>query len=180
MNNIYKLYKKEMHEWISFLELNNKYSNDENKRKCILFVFLWMAYNEYCNEKYGNKGSDKEKAISLATDATDQDAKLIQDLYEELKDKFVKSFEKIEGADTPRTYIKNYYEEARFYKKNGQHKEQNEYYKSGDDLGKFLSIIYTIRCNLFHGDKPPNNTNIKIIIWAYDCLSELLDTVLKL
>ena len=84
--------------------------------------------------------------------------------YNDLKENFLGKFKQIEGADTPRTWIKDIKSNKKIY-----------YKENKSSLKDFLIIIYKIRCNIFHGDKPPMDSNIKIIAWAYDCLNELLN-----
>lgn len=156
--NPYRLYLLEMDKWINYLDIENKYRNEAIKKKCLLFIFLWLRYNEFYNSKILDNIGDKAKAIKLADDET------FQQKYNELKENFLKKFKQIEGADTPRTWIKNIKNNEKIY-----------YNDTQNSLKDFLTIIYTIRCNIFHGDKPPNNTNTKIIAWAYDCFDELLN-----
>lgn len=157
--NPYRLYLLEMDKWINYLDIENKYRNEAIKKKCLLFIFLWLRYNEFYNSKISDDGmSDIKKAIQLAKSES------CQLKYNELKDYFLEKFKQIEGADTPRTWIKDIKSNKKIY-----------YKENKSSLKDFLIIIYKIRCNIFHGDKPPMDSNIKIIAWAYDCLNELLN-----
>ena len=164
MTSVYQFYLQEMQDWLNYLDIEEKYKNEPSKKKCILFVFLWMRYNEYYNYKYGNLKSDANKAKKIAEEED------VQIKYENLKGNFIKAFQETKEypEDEERTWIK----EIKTGKK--------IYYKAGEDtLKDFLTIIYKIRCNFFHGDKPPNEVNTKIIVWAYDCLNELLKDIIK-
>ena len=158
LNNNYNFYTLDMNQWITYLDVENKYQNEEIKKKCLLFIFLWLRYNEFYNFKISDNIGDKAKAIKLA------DNKTCQQKYNDLKENFLKKFKQIEGANTPRTWILDIKSNKKFY-----------YKEDKSSLKDFLIIIYKIRCNIFHGDKPPSDTNIKIIAWAYDCLNELLN-----
>ena len=132
-----------MQNWIDYLDIENKYNNQEIKKKCLLFIFLWLRYNEYYNSKISRNIGDFQKALQLS------ECEICKDKYNEFKEQFLTSFKQIDGADSPRTWIL--------------------------DIKDLLTVIYKIRCNIFHGDKPPNETNIKIIAWAYDCFNQLLN-----
>mgnify|MGYP005777607565 CR=1 FL=1 len=151
-------YLLDMDEWITYLDIKNKYQSEEIKKKCLLFIFLRLRYNEFYNLRISDNIGDKAKAIKLADDET------CQQKYNELKENFLEKFKQIEGADTPRTWIKDIKNNEKIY-----------YNNTHNSLKYFLTIIYIIRCNIFHGDKPPMDSNIKIIAWAYDCFDELLN-----
>ena len=141
--------------WNEFLELDDKYSSDEIKKKCIKFVFLWMEYNTFYNKTYDEpKERDRAKALNIET---------INEKYNSVKERYLRTFEQLPCSEGIRTFIKNMQNGRKIY-----------YDRNENNLEKLLSVVYQIRCNLFHGDKLAQDSNAKIIAWAYDCLYDLL------
>ena len=149
---------QEMKNWIDYLKIDDKYSDDIKKKKCILFIFLWMQYNEFYNIKYSTIKSDREKALKIAEDFE------VQTIYEELKGVFLSKFKVLGESNVYiRESIYNYYLNR-----------EESFTDENNSIAKFLEIIYTIRGNFFRGNKPPMSENVDIIAWAYDCFFELL------
>ena len=153
----YRCYSLQMQNWLDYLDIENKYNNQEIKKKCLLFIFLWLRYNESYNSKISRNIGDFQKALQLS------ESEICKEKYNVFKEQFLTSFKQINGADSPRTWILDIKNNRKIY------------YNSSSSLKDFLTVIYKIRCNIFHGDKPPNVTNIKIIAWAYDCFNQLLN-----
>lgn len=158
--NIYKCYDREMQNWISYLDIEEKYTN-EKQRNCLLFIFLWLRYNEYYNSKFKG-GKDLTKATKIADD------ECLVNKYETLKHSYIDNFKNIKINNQPRTYIVNICNSDKIY-----------YTEDKCTLKDYLTLIYKIRCNIFHGDKPPNKENIEIINWAYITFNELISDVLN-
>lgn len=158
--------KLSLTDWKYYLNINEKYHKEPDKEKIVLFVFLWMKYNDFYNQKNPTMYKDPKKAIKLAEDVN------VQNKYEELKENFVRRFREIEyldrstGLKMPRLHLVS---------QNGPDVAYNSHNNS---LKDFLTVVYKIRCNFFHGEKEPNQIDIKLIGWAYDCLNELLEGIL--
>ena len=45
-------------------------------------------------------------------------------------------------------------------------------------LCKYLKVVYKIRCNFFHGSKYPSETNVLLIVWAYETLKMFLQKLI--
>ena len=70
--------------WNEFLELDDKYSNYEIKKKCIKFVFLWMEYNTFYNKTYDEpKERDRATALNIET---------INEKYNTVKERYLRTF----------------------------------------------------------------------------------------
>lgn len=157
--------------WINYLQIDSKYENENDKKKIIQFVFLWMKYNEYYNDKYGNLPSrlnngrlmgDKEKALGICT------KKSVVSKYANIKKDFISKFNQIAFDDG--TINRQY-----LISRDGT---QTPYNLNNESLEDFLNVVYKIRCNFFHGDKEPIRVDIELIGWAYDCLNELLEGII--
>lgn len=157
--------------WINYLQIDSKYENENDKKEIIQFVFLWMKYNEYYNDKYGNSSSkwtrgrlmgDKEKALEICTKNS------VVSKYANLKDNFISTFNQIAFDDGTinRQYLIS------------RDETQTPYNQNNCSLEAFLKVVYKIRCNFFHGDKEPIRANIELIGWAYTCLNELLEGII--
>ena len=148
--------------WINYLEINEKYIGDELREKCILFVFLYMQLNSYCNDKYGKKTSEHCKMV----DRLSSNTKLKQAYTSiDIEEKFINTFSNILLNGVVREYVIDM----------KRTKNKKYFNNHNNQLQNFLDVIYQIRCNMFHGSKSPyEDRNIKLIAWAYDCLNELL------
>lgn len=151
-----------MIDWIDYLDIDNNYNGNDINKKCIKFVFLWIKYNHFYNERYTG---DKYKIERMRAKALDLPEVVTR--YEQLKKCFLERFKNLSCNASFRDYIVNLknYKIIKF--------DENNF-----KLKNLLETIYQIRCNLFHGDKLENNSNSQIIAWAYDCLNELIRDVI--
>lgn len=153
-------------DWLSYLNISD--ISDKNI-KAIKFIFLWMKYNEWYS-KFGL--GDSEGAMKLSDD------KNARDLYEQIKNEFLNGGRSI-TTGFKKIPLENNSTISRegLYKKNGR--LMCAYNDEVNCLCKYLKVVYKIRCNFFHGEKIPSNTNVSLIIWAYETLDMLLQKLVK-
>lgn len=150
MSNIKSDYKS----WLDFLE----YGICKGESPFLRFAILWLSFNAYLNEEYGEKISgDKKKVLEFAKN--EQVGNFYEDL---LKDP---NFNEV-VSDFKATKIPE-----RLFVEDMQSRQENNR-KLFDDNHKsikdYLMVIYQIRCNFFHGDKIPYYPDDKRVIeWAY-------------
>ena len=128
-----------------------------------------MKFNEWYS-KYGL--GDSEGAVKLS------DNERVRDLYETIKCKF------LNGGDSISTGFKNIplinnsnVSRKGLYRKNGN--LLCAYNDEVNCLCKYLKVIYKIRCNFFHGDKLPSETNVSLIVWSYETLDVFLHRLVQ-
>ena len=128
-----------------------------DKEPFIPFMTLWMSYNNFYNNF---TGCERTRACKIGED---EKAKKI---FEDNKDKFLFEFSNIpQSNSTPRLCVINPKER----KRNAYFDEQHP------EIKDFLSAVYQIRCNLFHGDKSPHiDVDKGLVKWAYECLYKIL------
>lgn len=145
-------------DWSNYFDDLLKDKNDESV--FIRFMILWMAFNSYYSRTYQLKW-DKAGVDSVGKELK------AQKIYNRNKEKILDAFSKIpSNYCNPRIYVKdmriNTPQDAFFDEKYSE-------------LSDFLSAVYQVRCNLFHGDKPPNSDiDEKLVSWAYINLLEFL------
>jgi hypothetical protein len=143
---------KENIEYIDSLENAINYTFNDDDRSIIRFMILWTAYNRNYNNMYSRDTVEydrfKEYFKSIAGEyvSTNREC-IIRDF------KNTKPEERLSVEDMKTGKVK---------------KLENE----GDlDLENLADVIYTIRCNLFHGDKRLSELSEKKIVgWAYELL----------
>ena len=153
-------------DWLFYLNISD--ISDKNI-KVIKFMFLWMKYNEWYS-KFGLR--DSEGAAKLSDDAK------ARDLYKQMKDEF------LNGGRSITTGFKNIpLENGNLTHREGLYKNNGKLLCAYNDdvncLCKYLKVVYKIRCNFFHGDKLPSDTNVSLIIWAYETLDMLLQKLIR-
>lgn len=147
-----------MTDWINYLKINDKYSDNEHQKSVLKFIFKWLDINEYYTQRYKGICGDKNKFLELKENPE------VQDKYKQNAEEFLEEFEIINRNRRPNCYIKDM--------KNSNKKVY--YHKQGKRrLEDLLKVIYQIRCNLFHGEKEPINHDLELISWAYNCLDKL-------
>ncbi len=154
-----------MINWIEYLDIDNKYIDENAQRNILKFIFLWLKINEYCNKQYGSDKLDTKKINKLSCE------NILKEKYLTLKDDFLKKFSDLKKDGISRSFVKDM-----------RHPNNPKFNVKFDslnyDLKNFLNIVYQIRCNLFHGEKEPSNENIELVLWAYDCLNELCEGII--
>lgn len=152
-------------EWKEYI--NNCLSINNSNAVFINFFALWNAYNYLYNELYNNIKYDSNKAVKIADDD------FLSDYYElDIKNTALEEFQKIPSFNNEES-IRNQVVDTRFNKIN--HNNNAKFNDTNCSLKDLLNAIYQIRCNLFHGDKTPyNDTDIKLVSWAYKYLSLIL------
>lgn len=143
---------KENIEYIDSLENAINYTFNDDDRSIIRFMILWTAYNRNYNNMYSRDTVEydrfKEYFKSIAGEyvSTNREC-IIRDF------KSTKPEERLSVEDMKTGKVK---------------KLENE----GDlDLENLADVIYTIRCNLFHGDKRLSELSEKKIVgWACELL----------
>lgn len=153
-------------DWLSYLHISN--ISDKNI-KVIKFMFLWMKYNEWYS-KFGL--GDSEGATKLSDD------KNARNLYEQVKNEFLNG-----GSHITKGFINIPLESTNSISRKGLYKDNGKILCAYNDkvncLCKYLKVVYKIRCNFFHGDKLPSDTNVSLIIWAYETLDMLLQKLIR-
>lgn len=152
-----------MTNWIKYLQIDDKYPENEERNKVLKFIFLWIKCNEYYNNKYCDICGDKNKFIELKENIT------MQCNYSQYSEEFLAKFEEFVPERRPNCYVIDM-----------KHQNRKVYYHRFDKrrLEDLLKVIYQIRCNLFHGEKEPTSENIKFVCWAYDCLNILFKDII--
>lgn len=142
---------KENIEYINSLENAINYTFNDDDRSIIRFMILWTAYNRNYNmysEKHLEPDRFKEYFKSIAEEYVIANRACIISNF-----KGTKPEERLSVEDMKTGQIK---------------KLENE---EGLDLENLADVIYTIRCNLFHGDKRLSELSEKKIVgWAYELL----------
>ena len=142
---------KENIEYIDSLENAINYTFNDDDRSIIRFMILWIAYNRNYNmysEEHLEPDRFKEYFKSIAGEYVSTNRECI------IKDfKSTKPEGRLSVEDMKTGKVK---------------KLENE----GDlDLENLADVIYTIRCNLFHGDKRLSELSEKKIVgWACELL----------
>lgn len=155
-----------MVNWIEYLEINDKYAYNNKQKGVLNFIFLWLEINEYCNKKFENDISDREKMLKL------QEENILKERYKNFKDNFLKEFTNLRRNGVLREFVVN------MRKPNNQ--SSYKYFTSQkNDLCDFFGVIYQVRCNLFHGEKEPSAENVELVLWAYDCLNKLFKGIIQ-
>lgn len=142
---------KENIDYIDSLENAINYTFNDDDRSIIRFMILWTAYNRNYNMysrdtvEY-NRFKEYFKSIAVRYVRRNREC-IIRDF------KSTKPEERLSVEDMKTGKVK---------------KLENE----GDlDLENLADVIYTIRCNLFHGDKRLSELSEKKIVgWAYELL----------
>ncbi|WLD46826.1 hypothetical protein [Candidatus Nanosynbacter lyticus] len=142
---------KENIEYINSLENAINYTFNDDDRSIIRFMILWTAYNRSYNmysEKHLEPDRFKEYFKSIAGEYVSTNRECI-----------IRDFKSTKPEE--RLSVKNMKNEKKKYLRN----------EEDLDLENLADIIYTIRCNLFHGDKRLSELSEKKIVgWAYELL----------
>lgn len=147
---------------LELYETLNIQSNDEKLTK---FIFLWMGYNKWYNATYP-KLNDTNAAIKLGEN------KRAITVYNTLKDDFINRFKTIphKPGDTC--------ERDKLYADTTKQRIVCYNTRCGKDtLSDYLCVIYQIRCNFLHWSKSGDDTDIKILHWAYDTFEQFINTL---
>ena len=149
-------------EW--FEELSK---NDDEAKKIIGFIVLWMAFDDKVT-KWSEEKNDTIKGFDKLGQIKSFFTNNFKDSYNSKKDKFIQWFSQISGGERKddkrvalQTGMKTFY-----YRKNTADSSSDAY----------AEVLYALRNNFFHGSKESNESNKKLICWAFDTLSELLHT----
>ena len=142
---------KENIEYIDSLENAINYTFNDNDRSIIRFMILWTAYNRNYNMysrdtvEY-NRFKEYFKSIAVRYVRRNRE-RIIRDF------KSTKPEERLSVEDMRTGRVKKLGSEEDLY------------------LENLADVIYTIRCNLFHGDKRLSELSEKKIVgWAYELL----------
>ena len=142
---------KENIDYIDSLENAINYTFNDNDRSIIRFMILWTAYNRNYN-MYSRDTVEydrfKEYFKSIAVRYVRRNReRIIRDF------KSTKPEERLSVEDMRTGRVKKLGSEEDLY------------------LENLADVIYTIRCNLFHGDKRLSELSEKKIVgWAYELL----------
>ena len=151
-----------MQSWTEYLNL---LSIDSRKQKIIKFIFLWMQYNDWYSSTYHLSDSEGSQKISETSEA--------RDIYETLKEEILTG-----GKDVSVGFLQIPVNHNPQISREGIYKDNGQllcaYNQNVNCFCKYLKVIYKIRCNFFHGNKYPKETDIDLIIWAYESLILLL------
>lgn len=134
------------------------------------FMDLWMKYNGKYNELnptlVNSRGLplDEKQALALTDD---QDAQIT---YENIKHEFVTSFTRI-----PSLHCNNG-ERDRLWK-DKPYQKKVLYNEEHCSLKDFLKVVFQLHCNVFYNSKELDEIDIALIIWAKNCLQQLLETL---
>ncbi|MCT4617474.1 MAG: HEPN domain-containing protein [Candidatus Gracilibacteria bacterium] len=153
-------------------ELNRKLIKNWLKKSALeekpfdKFIALWIGYNGFYSNFFEN-GGDREKAITKMGNHLE-----LKRLFEDddgINPKVEEFFKLIEGRkDELGIGVKD-------LKKNKIVDIKRE-----KGLKNFLKLIYTIRCNLFHGDKDIyGGRDDKLVLLAYEALYEIFSKFIK-
>lgn len=142
---------KENIEYINSLENVINYTFNDDDRSIIRFMILWTAYNRNYNmysEKHLEPDRFKEYFKSIAGEYVSTNRECI-----------IRDFKSTKPEE--RLSVKNMKNEKKKYLRD----------EEDLDLENLADVIYTIRCNLFHGDKRLSELSEKKIVgWAYELL----------
>lgn len=128
-----------------------------DREPIIAFITLWMSYNSYYNQF---SGRELTKSCKLSANSK------AQKIYALYKDAILDSFSKIPHKDDSiRLFVES----------NLSDKPPVKFDKKHCKLKNFLSVVYQIRCNLFHGQKSPYIDSDEMLVkWAYENLYKIL------
>lgn len=142
---------KENIKYINSLENAINYTFNDDDRSIVRFMILWTAYNRNYNmysEKHLEPDRFKEYFKSMAGEYVSTNRECI-----------IRDFKSTKPEE--RLSVKNMKNEKKKYLRD----------EEDLDLENLADIIYTIRCNLFHGDKRLSELSEKKIVgWAYELL----------
>lgn len=146
--------KENYRKWIEYLE-KGLYSEDSH---FLRFAVLWLSLASFLNERYQKEFGESKKLKEFKKEFAKEYKRLVED------DEIFKNILDIEFPETKKT--------SREFVENLQTREikDRDYFTNKDiyDFTKFLNVIYQIRCNFFHGDKIPlDSDDEKLVQWAY-------------
>jgi len=147
-------------EW--FKEL---YKKDEEAKKIIGFIVLWMAFDDKINQ-WGEEQPNAIRNMKTLPKIQSFFTRNLKSIYEAKKGDFIKSFSEIPGGERNGNKRIALQTEMRII-----YYDQNAANSSSDT---YAEVLYALRNNFFHGSKETNEYNKKLICWAFDTLSELL------
>jgi len=104
---------------------------EDNDDLWIQFIIYWMIFDGYLSRKYG----------------THKDCEKLQRFYDDADCDIKKSIQEYICCPEARQCIKNL---------NGL---KGEVIKDENSIKEIFSVIYRVRCNLFHGAKTPDSPN---------------------
>lgn len=146
-----KYFAKFMFYWLAF---NSLYSEKNNKERKQIANFIDKYLKDYL-EKFPNKFNELEKENS----------------FKYLKSENIKDLKKSKNPPSP-----GYDDNDSNIETHGSVNSNNNVYR----MKGYLNILYTIRCNLFHGDKTPIEIrDEKVVKNAYFVLKKILDIILN-
>lgn len=144
--------KKSYTTWLEFLE-KGLHANSSSFLK---FAVLWLSFAGYLNQTYAEEWKEHNKLERFRQDNEEFYKELIKD------PEFTRLLSEFSYTSTPpREFVMNLQD---------RRPEKNDYFKPEDqsDFNKYIEVIYQIRCNFFHGDKIPFDSNDeKLVLWAY-------------
>lgn len=160
MNSKYK-------EWLDYLA----HGIHKEDTSFLRFAVLWLSFNAYLNEISNTKTirGDWKKVEEFSKDPKNIEFFNKYMIYEEIAQGFKDT--KPQGRD----YVEDLKDRKVDRRKNLRLNDDTE-----NKLGKYLSVIYQIRCNFFHGDKIPNDPDDKNLVdWAFNSFHEFWSKYIK-
>lgn len=150
------MYNNSYIRWIIFLEKET----DRRDSPFIKFSVLWFSLASFLSDMYKDDFSEQKKIEKFNKDFSHIYTKIVEE-----DKKFKKKLLSFSMTKKPtRKFVDNL--------QTNQIEDRDYFLEEDiDDFLKFLSVIYQIKCNFFHGGKDPFNREDEMIAkWAYDVL----------
>ncbi len=149
-------------EWFKFIS-----QNDGQSKKVLGFILLWMDFDESVSQWVETQNDTIKESYKLLQIQSFLANRLLTQ-YSEVKNDFIDSFSRISGGKREGSArIAMCTDMGDIYYRN-QPKDSN--------IDNYAKVLYSIRNNFFHGNKETSPDNIELICWAFDTLSELLNS----
>lgn len=149
-------------KWFKFISQNN-----EQSKKVLGFILLWMDFDESVSQ-WVETQNDTIKGFCKLKQFQSFFSNELSSAYDRLRWSFVEKFSHISGGERQEGLRIGMYTDLRcvYYRNKPQDSSSDRY----------AEILYSIRNNFFHGSKETSPNNIELICWAFDTLSELLNS----
>ena len=149
-------------EWFKFISQNN-----EQSKKVLGFILLWMDLDDSVSQ-WVETQNDTIKGLFKLPQIQSFFANRLLTQYQKVQNDFINKFSQVSGGKREGSArIAMCTERGDIYYRN-QPQDSN--------INNYAKVLYSIRNNFFHGSKENSSNNIELICWAFDTLSELLNS----
>lgn len=148
--------KEKYQEWIDYLRIV-----ESDSTYFLRFAILWLSFACWLNQKYPNEKYERGKLEEF------KKHNLSIRIYKELFNNDDSFRDKIEFFSKTKMPKREFVIDI---SKSTPNEVVSQSFKKEEmeNLGKYMEIVYLIRCNFFHGRKLPSGEDEDLIKWAYE------------